>query len=118
MAACLWLFGDAASWAQTEGRISGFVQDTSYAVIPGVTVTVENASSGIYRGTVTNARGHYAIANLPVGAYSIRAEKAGLRTVTRRDIHVGVADRVTVNLTIRAGDVHDEIQVTEAIGND
>jgi len=94
------------------------VSDTSQAVIPGVTVTAESPTSGKHRSSVTDSGGHYVIANLPVGTYSIVARKPAFRPARLKEIHVGVAETLTVNLTLEPGDVHVEIDVSAIVGRD
>src|ERR1044071_9592395 len=96
----LWLFlcGTTHLYGQTDGLMSGLVSDTSQAVIPGVSVTAESPTSGKHRSSVTDSGGHYVIANLPVGTYSVVARKPAFRPARLKEIHVGVAETLTVNL--------------------
>src|SRR6266567_5314095 len=68
--------------AQTpSGEISGVVFDPSGSVVPGVTVTVTNSATNAVRSAQTNEAGLYTIRALPPGAYSLKAEIPGFRTV-------------------------------------
>jgi hypothetical protein len=57
-------------WAQATAQISGGVQDSSGAVLPGTEVTVTQTETGATRMTVTNEAGRYILPNLPLGPTS------------------------------------------------
>ena len=50
-----------------SANISGVVQDTTGAILPGVDVTLTNVGTKIARQTVTNEAGLYTFPNVPVG---------------------------------------------------
>src|SRR5437867_6991658 len=54
--------------------ISGFVRDTTGAVIHGTTVTAKHVETGLTRTVQTNEEGGYTMPQLPVGSYEITAE--------------------------------------------
>jgi hypothetical protein len=55
---CVW------GQAQDVGRISGTVQDSTGAVVPGATVTATEAATGFARSTVSNETGTYVFPSL------------------------------------------------------
>ncbi len=57
------------------GRISGTVKDTAGAAIPNTTVTVTNPANNLTRTATTDDDGFYTVTNLPVGSYSVEAER-------------------------------------------
>src|SRR5215831_2086715 len=98
--------------AQTAGRITGQVMDSSQAVIPGASVTAQNIANGQQRQATTNSQGRYVIADLPVGAYKLTVEGQGFQTQARGDVRVNVATTVTIDFTLQAGQVNEVVQVT------
>jgi hypothetical protein len=50
-----------------SATISGVVQDTTGAILPGVDVTLTNVGTKIERSAVTSAAGLYTFPNVPVG---------------------------------------------------
>ena len=50
-----------AAFAQTTSTFNGRVLDQGDAVLPGVTVTATNTSTGVVRTTVTNDEGAYSM---------------------------------------------------------
>ncbi len=98
--------------AQTAGRITGQVMDSSQAVIPGATVMALNTANGQQRVATTDSQGRYVIADVPVGAYKIQVEQKGFQTQARGEVQVNVATTVTIDFTLQAGQVSEVIQVT------
>src|SRR5205823_9568445 len=73
--------------AQTiVGRISGTVKDTSGAIIPNATITVTNVANNLTRTVETDAAGFYTVTNLPVGTYTVAAERQGFKKITQADV--------------------------------
>ena len=77
MKTILFLLASSVAFAQFDsGQISGFVRDSSQAVVPGATVTAVNQGNGDQRQTVSNASGYYVFPNLVVGSYTVSAESS------------------------------------------
>jgi hypothetical protein len=74
-----------------NASIGGFVQDSSQAYIPGVTVTATNTQTGVTNTTLTNESGTYTITGLLPGTYRLTAELAGFRTQVFNDVQLGQA---------------------------
>jgi len=80
--ACLWLLIAAmllwqppALAQETTGTVSGVVQDTTGAVIPGATVIVTNLDNNSERKTVSNGTGEFAVSGITSGLkYQVRVE--------------------------------------------
>lgn len=103
------------SYGQTiNGTIVGSVTDAQGAIVPGATVTVRNVETGLERQVVSNDEGRYRVPGLPVGVYSVRMEKAGFATVNRSDVNVSTGVETEVSLSLQAGQVQAEVNVTAA----
>jgi hypothetical protein len=100
--------GDRAS-------IAGLVQDSSGAVLPGVTV---EASSPVLieqsRSAVTDSSGRYTIVNLRPGAYTVAFTLPGFRTLRREGIILEGAFAAQVNVALAVGGVEETVTVTGA----
>jgi hypothetical protein len=107
------LAGGLASAQNFSAAISGFVRDTTGAVIPGTTVTAKHTETGLTRTAQTGEEGTYSMPSLPVGSYEVTAEKPGFRQQVRRGINLVVAQQAVVNLTLDVGDLVEKITVTE-----
>src|ERR1700678_2737505 len=62
------------SWAESGGRVSGTVKDTSNAIVRNASVTAKNLDTGVEIGVATNGSGFYSFPDLPVGKYNISVE--------------------------------------------
>src|SRR5690348_4616078 len=91
------------------GSLTGSVQDSAGAVVPGAAVKVRNADTSQEFTTQTNDAGGYTFSNLVSGTYELTFSHSGFRPVVRRGIVI------TVN-TVRREDVGLEIgQVNESV---
>jgi len=72
------------------GTISGVVQDTSGAVIAGVTFTIRNVDTGIATVATSDVGGRYVAPNLPIGNYEVQVQQTGFRTEIRKGITLTV----------------------------
>ncbi|HUR37817.1 MAG TPA: carboxypeptidase regulatory-like domain-containing protein [Terriglobales bacterium] len=101
-----------AASAQTEtGQISGIVTDASGAVVPNVTVTVRNISTGATRTTTANDSGSYTVSALQPGTYEVKAEGQNFSPVTRR-VQVTVGSRNTLDLALNVAGSSTTVEVT------
>ncbi len=91
------------------GSLTGSVQDSGGALVPGATVTVRNTGTAQELTAKTNDVGSYTFSNLIAGTYDLTITASGFRPVTKRGLPI------TVN-TVRREDVALEIgQVTETV---
>jgi hypothetical protein len=110
----LFLSAVSAHAQQTSG-ISGLVQDTSGAVLPGV--TVEAASPALIekvRTVVTDAEGRYNITDLRPGTYAVTFTLAGFRSLKRDGVDLRSGFTATVNADLQVGALEETITVTGA----
>jgi hypothetical protein len=78
------LFASSAMLAQSNvSSLSGTVTDVSGAVIPGATITVHNAVSGLTRSATSDAAGHYQFPNLPLNPYHVTIAASGFSTAAQ-----------------------------------
>src|SRR5207244_9639988 len=75
---------NSALLAQTiTGTISGDVTDSTGAVVANVSITVQNAETGLSRSATTTASGSYRVPDLPIGTYKVSASAQGFKTLVR-----------------------------------
>ena len=98
------------------GRISGTVKDSAGAAIPNATVTVTNPANNLVRTATTDDDGFYTVTNLPVGNYSVEAERSGFKKAVQSGVSVVADARLTIDVTLEAGQVTETVQVTTATG--
>ncbi len=101
--------------AQTAtGQITGSVKDITGAVVPGVKVTLTSQLTAMTREVTTTESGDYVFSLLPVGVYSVTAQKQGFQLAKRSDIQLNVADVLRVDLELVVGAVSQTIEVHAA----
>src|SRR5208283_3744489 len=80
--------------AQTTGTISGYVRDSSGAVVPQAKVTAAHVQHGTVYPTTTNNEGFYNYPALDPGDYTLTVEKEGFE----RTVQTGLTLTVSQNL--------------------
>jgi len=103
------LLGAATAGAQT---ISGLVTDPASGVLPGVTVEAINAATRQVRTVVTDGGGHYVIASLQPGTYSVTYRLEGFSPVTRPGITLTSDFTASLDMQLKLGGQTDTITVT------
>jgi hypothetical protein len=102
-----------AQQATTSATLSGRVEDTNDAGLGGAIVTVTNLDTNQRQIITTDGEGRYRFAYLPVGDYSLTAERTGFATlIGRLTLTVGQALEMPLTLTI-AG-VAASVSITNA----
>src|SRR5688572_28295644 len=96
----------------TYARVSGTVEDSTGALIPGVTVTATNTATGVVSTLLTNESGSYSFPSLLPGPYKLSAELIGFQTHTYSDVRLGNGDQVRLNFALRVGGVNTAIDVS------
>ena len=99
--------------AQERASIVGVVQDSTGAVMPGV--TVEAASPALIeqmRTAVTDSSGRYAVIDLRPGTYTVTFTLPGFKVVKREGIVLEGAFTAQVNIALSVGAVEETVTVT------
>lgn len=100
--------------AQTPaGTIAGIVTDASGARVSGARLAISNRDTGLGRSVTASTEGDFAAADLPPGVYNVAAEAAGFRRLERLAT-VEAGTTTTVNLTLEAGGVNEQVTVDDA----
>ena len=102
----------AVCLAQSErGSITGVVQDTSKAAIPGVSVKVINTATNAATDVVSSESGDYSAANLPPGPYRIEASLTGFRSAKLEGIRLTAGTTARVDITLDLGAIEESVTV-------
>jgi hypothetical protein len=97
--------------AQGNGRVSGTVTDTSGAVVPGVSVTATQTSTGLVLSTVTSGEGTFVFPSLVPSVYDVSVSSKGFQNYTERGLQLRADDALTVNVSLQAGSTTQTVTV-------
>src|SRR5262245_15024355 len=94
------------------GSIFGTVTDSSGAAVPNATVTITNAGTNVSETTKSNESGNYTQTRLIPGTYRVKVEASSFKTALIETVVVNVDTASTVNVTLQAGQVSEQITIT------
>lgn len=101
----------------SNASLTGFVQDSSKAFIPGVRVLAINTDTNQQFETATNKDGSYNISPLPVGPYRMQIEKVGFRTLLKEGIFLHTQDVLQINFQMAVGSTSETVTVSTGSNN-
>lgn len=96
----------------TSGAIAGTITDTQGGVLPGVTLTITNAETGVGRSAVTEGDGKYRFAGLQPGRYDLKAELQGFSTVEVKSIVLTVGLEYPKDIAMGVQALQESVTVT------
>jgi hypothetical protein len=99
----------------SSSAVNGVVTDQENAVIAGVRVSLKNVDTNVERMTVTNGAGDYFFSSVPPARYTLTLTAPNFQKETISVFEVAVAQAVTINATLKIGNVAQAITV-EATG--
>ncbi len=86
--------------------------DESGLVLPGVTVTAVDPSTGLTLAAFTDGSGQYRVQSVPAGTYDLTAELPAFATVVLTDIELLVGQNATLDFTMGLATVQETVTVT------
>ncbi len=95
----------------TSADLVGRVTDSTTAVLPGATVTIEHTGTGDTRTQVANEAGDYVFTLLPIGRYTIKIELQGFGTQTGT-VALATGDRARLDFKLSLGRLAETITVS------
>src|SRR5262245_37929424 len=93
-------------------QILGVVEDTTGAVVPGVTVTVTHVATAQQRQMTTGDSGNYVFTNITPGEYTVRAEKPGFKSEVRSNLILQLNQKARVDMKLAVGAVSETVEVS------
>ena len=108
------LFLGAAPLLAQQGttELRGRVADAQGGVLPGVTVTVRNQATGMYRETVSGSDGSFIASGLVPGTYEVNAELSGFKKFQRKDLILEVGKTATIDVRMEVGGIEQTVNVS------
>ena len=96
------------------GSLTGTVTDATGATIPGATIMVRNATTGVARVVKTDSAGRYVVGGLEPGGYEVRATAPGFQTRQVTGVMVAALGGNVANLSLQVGAATETVTVTTA----
>src|SRR5688572_9762159 len=104
-------------WAQVgSGVLTGTVEDSTGARIPGVAVVATNTGTGLQTNVLSNEAGAYNLSNLIPGMYTLRASIPGFQPATFQNIELGGNQTRRFNFTLQVAGVATQVEVSVDAG--
>ena len=95
-----------------RGTITGTVQDSTGALVPGAEVTIINKANGTEVKATTTSTGVYRAPYLEPGTYQVTAILKGFKAAVRDNVPVLLTQTVTLDFTLEVGEVTDTVTVS------
>ncbi len=92
--------------------VQGRVYDTTGAAIPAATVTAENQATGLSRTATASVTGDYQFSSLPVGDYTLTADKPGFQRQAKK-VHLDIGASGVLDFNLPVGQVSQEVTVQD-----
>ena len=101
-----------AAFAQDTGSIRGTVTDTTGAIVPGATVTLQNEATKFSRNIVTDAKGAYYFGAVSPGSYTVTVEIPGFKMASRKGMRMSQREAAGYDVVLEVGAQSERIEVT------
>jgi hypothetical protein len=99
-------------FAQSDSaQISGYVKDSTGAVIPNAKVIAKSQSQTVERSATTNEQGYYVMSSVPPDVYTISVEQPGFKRYTLTDKKIDPNIAASVDIIMEVGQVSEVVSV-------
>ena len=95
----------------STATVSGVVQDSSKASIPGANVKLINTQTGAENDATTSHDGGFVLPGVIPGAYTLQIEREGFTTTQFRGIILEVGDTKNLLIRLKVGPVAESVTV-------
>jgi iron complex outermembrane receptor protein len=111
------LFGvlSAPLQAQSGGTIAGTVIDPAGKAVQGAGVTVKNDAGSVAGMATTDDSGHFSVAGLSAGTFTVETTSPGFALNTRLGVPVSAAGSEEVSITLNVDSISQSVTVQEQI---
>jgi hypothetical protein len=110
--ACVAFCATPMAMGQSEtATISGFIVDSSGAIVRGASVELLSVQKGTSSTALTNDAGIYVFASVQPGQYSVTVRKQGFKQVDLVGVTANVQDHIEQNFKLQVGSVSESVTV-------
>jgi hypothetical protein len=92
--------------------ISGFVYDSTGAIVPDAQVIAVNTQTGVECKVATDAKGFYALPSLPVGEFALTVHKTGFSDYRQTGLVIDINTALRADVTLHVGGVTQSVTVS------
>ncbi len=107
--------GSFIALAQSTGAIVGQVQDSTNAAIPGAQINVVNEATGEGSKTVSDEAGRFEFPSLPVGTYTLSADKPNFEHFVVTGIRLDANQTRQAVVVLKPGPTTETVTVSGAV---
>ncbi|MDH7513089.1 MAG: TonB-dependent receptor [Clostridiales bacterium] len=116
--ACLILFfflaGEKAVAQTTLVTLEGMITDEHGSALPGAALILKNIETGYTYSATSRPDGRYIVSGIQPGKYEIEVSLPGFQTQKRVGLIFNVGARLTINFSLAAAALEEEVTVTAA----
>lgn len=95
-----------------RGIISGYVSDSTGAMLPDAVVTITDSDTGVRTTVKSNGSGYYEQRQLIPGNYRVKGIHNGFTTLEQTNIHLDAGHTASVNIALKPGSIVSTVVVT------
>jgi len=109
----------APALAQGTGgttSLNGVVVDSQGGVLPGATVEIKNAATGVTETVVSNTAGAFSIPGLSPGLYVVSVSLSGFKTTVITDVRLVAASPAQIKPMLEMGALTETVEVKGGAG--
>ncbi len=97
-----------------SGALVGVVSDSTGAVVPGASITLTSATTGLSRTTQSDPQGSYSFLQLPPGSYNLSVSAEGFKRSDVTGVTLLVEQTARLNTALEVGAVTEQVEVIAA----
>ncbi len=98
----------------STATLKGTVLDVQGGGVPGATVTISNAATGLSKTQKSGPEGGYLFPLLPIGTYQVEVTATGFDKAVAKDIQLTVGEAALVDIHLTVGTANVTVEVTSA----
>ena len=102
----------ATVYAQFNASLSGTVTDSTGAIIPGATVTLQDTATQATRSSISGSQGTYQFSELPPGNYSLSAAAKGFKAYSLGNVTLIAETPRNIDVKLEIGESTQTVNVS------
>lgn len=96
----------------STATLKGTVLDVQGGGVPGATVTISNAATGLSKTQKSGPEGGYLFPLLPIGSYQLEVTATGFDKAIAKDVVLSVGEAAIVDIHLTVGTANVTVEVT------